>query len=70
MMTPYFNSFGEFLHMGGLGVYVWTCYVLVFGSVFGLILYARHERKQTIVKLTQSAQSTKLTNKQRKQRNA
>ena len=69
MMTPYFSSFGEFLHMGGLGVYVWTCYVLVFGSVFGLILYARHERKQTIAKLTQTAQSTKLTNKQRKQRN-
>lgn len=69
MMTPHFNSFAEFLHMGGLGVYVWTCYVLVFGSMFGLILYARHERKKTIAKLTQTAQSTKLTNKQRKQRN-
>ncbi len=33
MMTPHFNSFGEFLHMGGLGVYVWTCEIeLIDGS--------------------------------------
>ncbi len=68
-MTPYFSSFQEFMHMGGLGVYVWTCYALVFGSVLFLIVYARHERKATLAKLTQTVQNSKLTNKQRKQRN-
>lgn len=65
-MTPYFSSFQEFLHMGGLGVYVWTCYVITFGCVLGLIIYVRGERKRTIVKLRRHNQRTsKLTNKQR-----
>lgn len=65
-MTPYFDSFSAFLHMGGHGAYVWACYALVFGCVAGLIWFAKHERKATIAKLTQ--QNTRLTNKQRNQR--
>lgn len=69
-MTPYFSSFQEFLHMGGLGVYVWTCYVAVFVAVLGLIVYAKAERKRVIAKLNrhiqgQGSRSEKLTNKQR-----
>lgn len=70
-MTPYFENFSDFLHMGGHGFYVWMCYGMVFGCFFGLIWYVKAERKHAIAKLTrQSARSEKLTNKQRKELNA
>ena len=64
-MTAQFHSIAELIHMNGYGSYVWACYGIVFVCVMALVIYARKERKTAIAKLTQ--QSTKLTNKQRKQ---
>ena len=66
-MSPYYSTLSEFVHMNGYGSYVWVCYGLVFGCLFLLIIHAKNERKSAIAKLTRQKQSTKLTNKQRKQ---
>ncbi|WP_294033657.1 heme exporter protein CcmD [uncultured Moraxella sp.] len=66
-MTPYFKTFGDFLAMGGHGFYVWLCYAITFLAVFGLIIYAKNERKQTLQRLGRQHTQSRLTNKQRKQ---
>jgi len=37
----YFNSFEEFIHMGGHGFYVWLCYALVSFALVGYFLYSK-----------------------------
>lgn len=64
-MTPYFKTFSDFLAMGGHGFYVWLCYGITFAALFGLIIFAKNERKNTLKKLGRQ-QSGRLTNKQRK----
>lgn len=45
-MNLQFNTFNEFLAMGGHGAFVWACYGLVgFFVVFG-VWYVRHERQK------------------------
>lgn len=41
-----FESLADFLAMGKHGPYVWSCYVLTFMVVFGLLWQARVERKR------------------------
>ncbi|MDO4896068.1 MAG: heme exporter protein CcmD [Moraxella sp.] len=65
-MNPYYDSLGAFIQMNGYGVYVWSCYAMVFGCIFALIIYAKNERKSAISKLNRQTHHTKLTNKQRK----
>lgn len=38
----YFNSFEDFIAMGGHGVYVWACYFVV---IVGLLGYFFHSKK-------------------------
>lgn len=64
MITPYFSTIQEFFQMGEHGVYVWSCYALVFATIFSLIFYARRERKMTLSQLNRQ-QKMRLTNKQR-----
>lgn len=67
-MTPYFPDFQTFIQMGGHASYVWACYGITFGCLLFLVWHAKNERKAMLSKLTcQSTNTTKLTNKQRKQ---
>ncbi|MDO5652043.1 MAG: heme exporter protein CcmD [Moraxella sp.] len=54
-MTPYFESFADFISMGGHGVYVWLCWGLVLGAAVLGVCYAKHERKTLIKKIQQNA---------------
>ncbi|MBE2897282.1 heme exporter protein CcmD [Pasteurellaceae bacterium 20609_3] len=47
-MTPFFDSFAEFIHMGGYGFYVWLCYGLTALCIFGLIGVSVRERKRLL----------------------
>jgi heme exporter protein CcmD len=42
-----FNSFKEFIEMGGYGFYIWSCYAVV---LFGMVVYysqsARSSKKE------------------------
>lgn len=53
-MTPHFESFSEFIQMGGHGFYVWLCYALVFGSVLFGLWYAKSERTRTLKRLARN----------------
>ncbi len=46
MMSFYFDSLGEFLRMGGHGPYVWTCYVITWGTLLYLLLSPGIRRKR------------------------
>lgn len=63
-MTPYFQSFAEFIAMGKHGFYVWTCYGLTCIAIIGLIFYSRSQR-HNIYKdtLTQQARQTQRRNR-------
>ncbi len=37
-MTFQFESLAAFIHMGGHGIYVWSCYALVYGIFIFLTL--------------------------------
>lgn len=51
-MTPHFESFADFIKMGGHGFYVWLCYALVFGAVLFGVWYAKTERTRTLKRLS------------------
>ena len=46
MMSFYFDSFAEFLHMGGHGPYVWVCYLITWGMLLYLLLSPGIRRKR------------------------
>ncbi|UZJ45396.1 heme exporter protein CcmD [Marinimicrobium sp. C6131] len=46
MMGFYFDSFGEFLRMGGHGPYVWVCYLITWGTLLYLLLSPGIRRKR------------------------
>ena len=37
----YFESFADFIDMGGHGFYVWLCYAIVLGSLIIQLVYAK-----------------------------
>jgi len=37
----YFQSFQEFIHMGGHGFYVWLCYGVVLFALVGYFVYSK-----------------------------
>lgn len=47
-MTPYFDSFSEFMQMGGHGFYVWLCWGIVLMTVALGVAYIKNERKKTL----------------------
>ena len=67
-MTLYFDNFSDFIAMGGHGSFVWLCYIIVFVSIFALIIHAKRERQATLAKLARQhgvGNNGRLTNKQR-----
>lgn len=44
-MTSSFQSWHEFLTMGGHGIYVWSAYSALFISFFTGVLVSRRQRK-------------------------
>ncbi len=48
-----FTTFGEFLAMGGHGLYVWLCYGVGFAVLAGNYVSARHARRYTLRVLAQ-----------------
>jgi heme exporter protein D len=44
----YFDSFQEFLAMGGYAGYVWSAFGMTFGAMLILILMGLHRRKQIL----------------------
>ena len=59
-----FDSFSEFLNMGGHGLYVWLCYGI--GLLVFLIAYVQPlmQRKSILRELSQIYRRTELKNKQ------
>ncbi|ELA09515.1 cytochrome c biogenesis protein, CcmD [Moraxella macacae 0408225] len=47
-MSFYFESFTEFLSMGGHGVYVWASYGISFACLLGVIVYSRSQRQNML----------------------
>ncbi len=45
------RNFSEFLHMGGYGFYVWTCYILTLLIFLGLIVAVRVEHRKIVRQL-------------------
>ncbi len=45
------TNFNEFLHMGGYGFYVWTCYALTLLIFLGLIVAVRIEHRKIVRQL-------------------
>jgi len=37
----YFESFQEFIHMGGHGFYIWLCYAVVSIALIGYFIYSK-----------------------------
>ena len=47
-MTIYWNSLGDFLAMGGYGLYVWGSYAVVLVLMVGEPLLARHRFRKAM----------------------
>lgn len=57
MMT----NFNEFLHMGGYGFYVWTCYALTLLIFLGLIVALRVEHRKIVRQLLRRRKRAQLS---------
>ncbi len=49
----YFDSFNDFIHMGGHGFYVWLCYAIVFIGMVSQFVLAKLSAKKNIKLLSQ-----------------
>ena len=41
-----FDSFADFIAMGGYGFYVWLCFGFTIALLVGLTVYSKHQTKQ------------------------
>lgn len=48
---PYFHTFADFIHMGGHGLFVWTCWAIVVIVFAMMIASSIRTRKQLLKKL-------------------
>ncbi len=48
-----FNSFAEFLHMGGYGFYVWLSYGFTAALLIILVINSKRKEKQLFAKISQ-----------------
>ena len=60
----YFQTFSDFLHMGGHGWYVWLCWGFVIASIVIGVLYVRLERQKLLKKFAQNARRQRLNSQQ------
>jgi len=48
----HFESFAEFIEMGGHGFYIWLCYGIVLASLIGHLIIARKGVERSKAKLS------------------
>ncbi|MBU0594628.1 MAG: heme exporter protein CcmD [Pseudomonadota bacterium] len=56
------NSWSEFFHMGGYGLYVWGSYAVTFALIVGEVLLLRVRRKQALKMALRTVKYGKVEN--------